>query len=50
MFPTVHHIKFPYVQGCPHYYSGIFYQLLYTKQYFLKITHISQRGPNPPIL
>ena len=35
MFPTAHHREFPYVQGTPHYYSGIFYPLLYTNQYFL---------------
>ena len=38
IFPTVCHRKFPYVHGNPHYYNGIFYQLLYTNQYFLNTT------------
>ena len=35
MFPTVHYREFPNVEGIPHCYQGIFFQLLYTNQYFL---------------
>ena len=35
MFPTMHYREFPNVEGIPHCYQGIFFQLLYTNQYFL---------------
>ena len=41
IFPTVHHQKLLCLQRNPHYYPRIFYQLLYTNQYFLNTTLIS---------
>ena len=41
IFPTVHHQKLLCVQRNPHYYPRIFYQFMYTNQYFLNTTLIS---------
>ena len=35
MLPTAHHREFSCVQENPHYYPGIFYQFLFSNQYFL---------------
>ena len=41
MFLIVHYREFPYEQGNRHYYPGMFYQLLYTNQYFLNTILVS---------
>ena len=41
IFPTVHHQKLLCLQRNPHYYPRIFYQFMYTNQYFLNTTLIS---------
>ena len=42
MFPTVHHREFSYMQGNVHYYLAIFYQLLYSNQYFNRTPVLSR--------
>ena len=41
IFPAVHHQKLLCLQRNPHYYPRIFYQFMYTNQYFLNTTLIS---------
>ena len=35
MFPAVYHMEFSYALENPHYYPRMFYQLLYSNQYYL---------------